>query len=117
MIEGLNIRKHFVTVQIFTCARSTGTGGPKRCWNLPPWRYSKTIQAWSWTRGPRWSCLSRDIGPDILSNLSHAVLLWFNLDLGIFVDLTLKINGKEIHSETVRYGDMQFLSDEINTFA
>jgi len=34
----------------------------------------------------------------------------------IFMDLTRGTCGREIHSEAERYGDMQFLSDEINAF-
>lgn len=43
------------------CYWGSGTGWPGRLWNLPPWRYSKTIWTRCWAAGSPWPCLNRGL--------------------------------------------------------
>lgn len=49
----------------------------ERCWNLPHWRYSRSVWTQSCAESPGMSLLSREVGAgEALMLLTHPVALW-----------------------------------------
>jgi len=73
--------------------QSTGTSFPERLWS-PLWRSSQVTWTWAWASCSEWPSLSRGWTwwpPEVLSNLSHSVILWRYPDLQCHLYTTAKL--------------------------